>query len=198
VELPPVDASVFHHEAEMAVVIGTRAKNVTEADAMQHVFGYTCFFDMSARGVGAGTEFRDKSYDTFGPMGPWIVTADEIPDPHALQVRGWIDGELFHDYPMSDIGNPISKMIAWASSIAALEPGDVLSMGVNHQSIGPIQDGETARIQIDGIGGFEVRISDALKRRWKKGIDQGVAAVARRLVRGEPLGTVQFSERIPQ
>ena len=196
VELPAVDASVFHHEAELAVVIGKRAKSVMPAQAMDHVFGYTCFMDMSARGVGPGTGYQDKSYDTFGPMGPWILTADEIDDPHALQVRLWNDGEIRHDYPMSDIGNPIPIMIAYASSIAALEPGDVLAMGVNHQGIGPIQDGENLRIEISPIGGFEVRVIDNLNRRWEKGIDRGVAEAVLRLVRGEPLGQFQFARRI--
>lgn len=196
VELPYVDAPVFHHEAELAVVIGKRAKNVSAAEAMDHVFGYTCFMDLSARGVGPGTGYQDKSYDTFGPMGPWIVTADEIADPHALQVRLWVDGELRHDYPMSDIGNPIPALIAYASSIAALEPGDVLAMGVNHQGLGPIQDGETLRIAIDPIGGFEVKVNDPLKRRWRKGIDTGVAAAVLRMVKGEPLGSLDFAPRL--
>jgi len=70
VELSRVNAAVFHHEAELAVIVGSRAKAVSPEEAMQHVFGYTCFLDLSARGVGPGTSFQDKSYDTFGPMGP--------------------------------------------------------------------------------------------------------------------------------
>lgn len=196
VELPTVDAAVFHHEAELAVVIGKRAKNVDASTAMSHVFGYTCFMDMSARGVGPGTGFQDKSYDTFGPMGPWIMTADEIADPHDLQVRLWVDGALRHDYPVSDIANPVPAMIAYASSIAALEPGDVLAMGVNHQGLGPIQDGETVRMEIEPIGGFEVTVSDPQQRRWAKGIDHGPAAAVRRLANGEEMGGFQYAQRI--
>ncbi|WP_242128177.1 fumarylacetoacetate hydrolase family protein [Sphingobium sp. Sx8-8] len=196
VELPPVDAPVFHHEGELAVVIGKRAKSITPAEAMDHVFGYTCFLDMSARGVGHGTSFQDKSYDTFGPMGPWVLTADCVPDPHELQVRLWVDDELRQDYPMSDIGNPVADLVAYASSIAALEPGDVLALGVNHQGIGPIQDGDTVRIEIEPIGGFSVQVKDALGRRWEKGVDTRLAAVVLRMVRGEPLGTVDFSPRL--
>lgn len=196
VELPAVDAPIFHHEAELAVVIGKRAKNVPAPEAMNHVFGYTCFIDVSARGIGPGTAYQDKSYDTFGPMGPWIVTRDEIPDPHALQVKLWVDGELRHDYPMSDIGNPIPEMIAYASSIAALEPGDVLAMGVNHQGLGPIQHRDRLRIEIDSVGGFEVTVSDQRKRRWRKGIDTGVAGAVLRMVKGEPIGRLEFAPRL--
>ena len=123
VELPPVDAWVFHHEAELAVIIGKRAKAVAPERAMDHVFGYTCFMDISARGIGAGTSYEDKSYDTFGPMGPWILTADEIPDPHSLQVKLWVNGNLRHDYPMSDLGNPIAQMISSASCGCRLGAG---------------------------------------------------------------------------
>lgn len=196
VQLPPVDAPVFHHEAELAVVIGKRAKSVSPAEAMDHVFGYTCFLDMSARGVGHGTSFQDKSYDTFGPMGPCILTADAVSDPHDLQVRLWVDDELRQDYPMADIGNPIPELIAYASSIAALEPGDVLALGVNHQGVGPIQDGDTVRIEIEPIGSFEVTVKDELARRWERGVDSRLAAAVLRLVRGEPLGTVEFARRL--
>lgn len=196
VELPSVDAPVFHHEAELAVVIGKRAKNISAATAHDHVFGYTCFLDMSARAIGHGTSFQDKSYDTFGPMGPCILTADAVTDPHDLRVRLWVDGELRQDYPMADIGNPIGELIAYASSIAALEPGDVLALGVNHQGVGPIQDGNTVRIEIQPIGSFEVKVEDSLRRRWEKGIDTRLAAAVLRMVRGEPLGTVEFSRRL--
>ncbi len=197
VELNPVDAAVFHHEAELAVVIGKHSKAATAGEARNSVFGYTCFMDLSARGVGPGTAFQDKSYDTFGPMGPWIVTADEVADPHALQVKLWVNEELRHDYPMSDIGNPIPDMIAYASSIAGLDPGDVLAMGVNHQGIGPIQDGDTVRIEIPGIGEFSVSVRDPLRRRWERGIDVGTAKAVRDLVRKIPLSApVQFARRL--
>jgi len=197
VELNPVDAAVFHHEAELAVVIGKHSKGATAGEARNSVFGYTCFMDLSARGVGPGTAFQDKSYDTFGPMGPWIVTADEVADPHALQVKLWVNEELRHDYPMSDIGNPIPDMIAYASSIAGLDPGDVLAMGVNHQGIGPIQDGDTVRIEIPGIGEFSVSVRDPLRRRWERGIDVGTAKAVRDLVRKIPLSApVQFARRL--
>ena len=197
VELNPINAAVFHHEAELAVVIGNYTKAATAAEARASIFGYTCFMDLSARGVGPGTAFQDKSYDTFGPMGPWIVTADEVADPHQLQVRLWVNEELRHDYPMGDIGNPIPEMIAYASSVAGLEPGDVLAMGVNHQGIGPIQNGDVVRIEITGVGEFSVSVRDPLQRQWQRGIDSGTAKAVRDLVRKIPLtGPVQFARRL--
>lgn len=197
VELNPIDAQVFHHEAELAVVIGRRARSVSATEALGHIFGYTCFMDISARGVGQGTGFEDKSYDTFGPMGPWIVTSDEIVDPHSLRVRLWVDDEPRHDYSMTDIANSIPAMIAYAASIASLDPGDVLAMGVNHQGIGPIQDGETIRIEIQSIGGFEVHVRDERKRRWVKGVDHGAATWVKRLIEKEKdLGAPTFARRL--
>lgn len=196
VELPPVDAWVFHHEAELAVIIGKRAKAVTPEDAMNYVFGYTCFMDLSARGIGSGTSYEDKSYDTFAPMGPWIMTADEIPDPHDLQVRLWVNGQPRHDYPMNDIVNPIPAMIASASTVGALEPGDVIALGVNHQGLGPIQHDDRVRIEIEPIGGFEVGVHDVLRRRWQSQIDSGSASAVKRLLRGEPLGEIGFVKRL--
>jgi 2-keto-4-pentenoate hydratase/2-oxohepta-3-ene-1,7-dioic acid hydratase in catechol pathway len=184
VELSAVDAAVFHHEAELAVVIGRRAKAVSASEAMKHVFGYTCFLDCSARGVGPGTSFQDKSYDTFGPMGPWITTAGEIPDPHALHVKLWVDGALRHDYPMSDLAAPVAMMIAAASSISTLEPGDVLALGVNHQGLGPIQDGETLRIAIEQVGEFKVSVPIRSSAAGSKGLitvrQHGCATTSRR------------------
>jgi 2-keto-4-pentenoate hydratase/2-oxohepta-3-ene-1,7-dioic acid hydratase in catechol pathway len=197
VELSPVEADVFHHEAELALVIGKRAKAVAPENAMDHVFGYTCFLDLSARGIGSGTAFEDKSYDTFGPMGPCIATADEVPDPLALTVRLWVDGSIRHNYPMSDLGNSIGEMIARASSISTLEPGDVLALGVNHQGLGPIQHGERVRVEIEPVGSFEVGVVDPKRRRWPKGIDAAAAAWVKGHVAKVPnLGPPRWAERL--
>src|SRR5258705_2409853 len=126
--------------------------------------------DVSACGCGRETAFKHKTYDTFVPVCPGIVTADEVADPHALQVKLWVNEELRHDYPMSDIGNPIPDMIAYASSIAGLDPGDVLAKGVNHQGLGPIQDCDTVRIAIRGIGEFSVMVRDPLRPRPVRGL----------------------------
>ena len=178
VELPPAQANIFHHEAELAIVIGPRAKDVSPEDAMNYVFGYTCFIDVSARGIGQRS-FIGKSFDTFAPVGPCIVTRDEIPDPQKLQVRLWDDGQIRHDYNTDDMEHPVTEVVSWASQIAALNPGDLIACGTNHQGLGPMQDGETVEIEIDGIGRMAVKVRDPLKREWPKGVDQEMAGRVR-------------------
>ena len=178
-ELPEVDASVFHHEPELAFVIGKTATKVSQADAMSHVFGYCNFLDMSARGLtpnGRLSFFMGKCWDTFAPMGPALVTADEIPDPHNLQIRLWNNGEPRHDFPTSDMARKIPELISEFSKIMTLEPGDVIATGVNHQQIGAVQDGDIIRMEIKELGpALEMRISDPLKREWPRGIDTQMA-----------------------
>ena len=180
VELPNIPATIFHHEAELAVVIGKLAKNVTAAQSMDYVFGYTNFMDVSARGfapLGPGrmSFFMIKSSDTFGPMGPCIVTKDEINDPHDLDVKLWNKGEIRHDFNTSDMSNKIPELIEYCSSITSLEPGDIISTGTNHQGIGAIQDGDQLLMEIKGLGQLNVNVTDAQKRSWPRGIDQDMA-----------------------
>src|SRR5262244_3511014 len=105
--LPDVPATIFEGEAEVALVIGKRASQVTAADAMNYVFGYTNFVDGSARGLppAGNTFYQMKSRDTFAPMGPYIVTADEVPDPLNLQVRLWVNGEIKQNFNTNDMAH---------------------------------------------------------------------------------------------
>lgn len=180
VRLPAADAIIFHHEAELGFVIGKRGRDIPLESAMDYVFGYTCVIDVSARGLGTGVGFIDKSQDTFCPMGPWITTRDEIPDPHQLDIKLWENDQLRQDYNTSDIEHPVPEIIAWASKIATLEVGDVFACGTNHQGLGPMQDGETCSIEIARIGRLTVNVSDPLKRRWPFGIDRGIGQALRR------------------
>jgi len=180
VELPPTPASVFHHEAELAIVMGRRASRVTAEEALSYVFGYCCFVDISARGVRQAAGFADKSIDTFGPLGPWIVTSDEFGDPDDVRVRLSVNGRPRQDYWTSDMERPAAELIAWASSIATLEPGDVISCGTNHQGLGPVQDRDVIEISIDGIGEMTVKVADPLGRSWPDGVDEELAAYMRR------------------
>ncbi len=186
-ELPPVPASVFHHEPELAFVIGKRACKVSQEDALSHVFGYCNFLDMSARGLqGAvgNSFFLGKCWDTFAPMGPALVTADEIPSPNNLQVRLWNNDEPRHDFPTSDMAHKIPELISEFSKITTLEPGDVVATGVNHQQIGAVQDGDVLRMEIENLGpALIIRISDPSKREWPRGIDTEMAA---RMIAGAP------------
>jgi len=179
VRLPPIDAVIFHHEAELAFVIGKRGKDIPEADALDYIFGYTCVVDVSARGMGGGVLFLDKSPDTFCPMGQWITTRDEIPDPQNLSVRFWENEELRQDYNTADMEHPVREIVAWASRIATLEVGDIFACGTNHQGLGPMQDGETGTIEIDRIGRMTVKVEDPQKRRWPVGIDRGIGKAVR-------------------
>ena len=182
VVLPRRLHDVFHHEAELAVVIGKETSNVPADAVMDHVFGYTGFMDVSARkGIGRpdGASFLGKSYDTFAPLGPAIVTADEIPDPHVLQVRYWVNGEIRHDYNTSDIEHGVPEFLEFISSVMTLRPGDVVAMGTNHQQIGPLQNGDLAVLEIDSIGRLTVDVVDQLQRTWVREVDHAIATKVR-------------------
>ena len=186
-ELPPAPASVFHHEPELAFVIGKTASKVEQEDALSYIFGYTNFLDMSARGLqGAvgNSFFLGKCWDTFAPMGPALVTADEINDPQNLQVRLWNNDEPRHDFPTSDMAHRIPELISEMSKITTLEPGDVIATGVNHQHIGAIQNGDVLRMEIEGLGPpLLISVSDPSGREWPRGIDK---AFAEMVVAGAP------------
>lgn len=193
VVLPPDDGEIFHHEAELAVIIGKTARNVPQADALSHVFGYSCILDMSLRSQTAGVSLVAKGFDTFAPLGPWITTADEIPDPQTLSVRSWENGQDRQNYNTNDMEHPVAAIIAWASSKVTLEPGDVIGCGTNHQGIGPIQNGELCEIEIERIGRMGVRISDPLDRRWPFQVDAQFGADIREWKLG---GTKGFPKNV--
>jgi 2-keto-4-pentenoate hydratase/2-oxohepta-3-ene-1,7-dioic acid hydratase in catechol pathway len=167
--LPDVPASIFEGEAELAVVIGKPTSEVTEDQAMSHVFGYTNFIDGSARGLGGMNMFyRMKSRDTFAPIGPFIVTADEIADPQKLQVQLWNNGELRQDFNTSDMAHSIKRCVAWVSSIHPLEAGDIIATGTNHRGLHAFQDGDHIELEVQGLGRLHIAIRDDLKRRWPR------------------------------
>ncbi len=166
--LPDVPASGFEGEAELGLVIGKRAFNVKAADAMDHVFGYLNFIDGSARGLPPPNNvfYQMKSRETFAPIGPFIVTADEIPDPQKLQIRLWVNGVLKQNFNTDDMAHDIRRCIEWVSAIHTLEPGDILATGTNHRGLSCFQDGDTVEIECAGCGKLQFSISDALKRTW--------------------------------
>jgi 2-keto-4-pentenoate hydratase/2-oxohepta-3-ene-1,7-dioic acid hydratase in catechol pathway len=168
--LPDVPATIFEGEAEIAVVIGKRACQVPADKAMEHVFGYMNFIDGSARGLlpSGNTFYQMKSRETFAPMGPFIVTADEIKDPHKLQVRLWNNGTLMQNYNTSDMAHKIPRCIEWISSIHALDPGDVIACGTNHRGLNPFQDGDLIELETEPLGRLRVKIRDDLKRTWAR------------------------------
>ena len=168
--LPDVPATIFEGEAELAIVIGRRCSNVPAAEAMNFVFGYTNLIDGSARGLpppGSGF-YQMKSRDTFCPIGPFIVTADEVPDPQDLGVRLWNNGQLMQDFRTSDMAHKIPRCIEWVSSVHTLEPGDILATGTNHRGLNPFMDGDRIELEVEGLGRLHVSVRDDLKRGWKR------------------------------
>ena len=168
--LPDVPAALFEGEAEMALVIGKRASNVPAARAMEYVFGYMNFIDGSARGLNppGNTFYQMKSRATFAPIGPWLVTADEISDPQKLQVRLWVNGTVKQNYNTDDMAHKIPRCIEWVSSIHDLEPGDILALGTNHRGLSGFQDGDTIELETEGLGRLRVSVRDDLKRTWSR------------------------------
>jgi 2-keto-4-pentenoate hydratase/2-oxohepta-3-ene-1,7-dioic acid hydratase in catechol pathway len=168
--LPDVPATIFEGEAEMALVIGKRASNVSPAEAMSYIFGYLNFIDGSARGLppAGNTFYQMKSRDTFAPIGPFLVTADEIPDPNTLQVRLWVNGELKQNYNTSDMAHKIPRCLEWITSIHALEPGDIVATGTNHRGLSAFQNGDLIEIETEGLGRLRFHVQDDLKRTWAR------------------------------
>lgn len=178
--LPDWPYNICHHEAELVAVIGKEGHNIPQSEAMSYIFGYTGGVDVSCRDSYNGSPFLGKSYDGFKPLGPCITTADEIGDPHSLQIRLSVDGELRQDYNTSDMGHRIPECIAFFSSIMTIKPGDLLFLGTNHQGLGPLQDGDTAELDIEKIGKISFHIRDPKKRSWPKGVDASVGALVRK------------------
>ena len=168
--LPDAPATIFEGEAEIALVIGKRATNVAAKDAMGYIFGYMNFIDGSARGLppAGNTFFQMKSRDTFAPIGPYLVTADEVPDPQNLQVKLWVNGQIMQNYNTNDMAHKIPRCIEWLSSIHTLEPGDIVALGTNHRGLNPFQDGDTVELEVERLGRLQFKIKDDLKRTWAR------------------------------
>lgn len=151
------------YEAELGVVIGRRAKNVAEADALDYVAGYVPFHDVSARDYQMRTSqwTMGKTFDTFGPMGPALVTADEISDPHNLNIQLSIGGETLQSSNTKHLIFNINQLIADMTAVMTLEPGDVIATGTPSgvgQSRNPprfLKPGDVVRIEIQNLGVLE-------------------------------------------
>jgi 2-keto-4-pentenoate hydratase/2-oxohepta-3-ene-1,7-dioic acid hydratase in catechol pathway len=168
--LPDVPATIFEGEAEVAVVIGRRASRVSAAEAMSYVFGYTNFIDGSARGLlpTGNTFYQMKSRDTFAPIGPALVTADEIPDPHRLQLTLSVNGTVKQRFNTSDMAHKIPRCIEWVTSIHTLEPGDILATGTNHRGLSAFMNGDVVELETERLGRLTFNVRDDLKRTWSR------------------------------
>ncbi len=167
----------FMHEAELALVFKGPAKSVTQENWRDAVFGYTCLIDVTARGEGRITwkkgSWMGKSFDTFAPIGPCIVTADEIADPNDLHIQFWNDGQLRHNYNTDDMEHRVPELVEFVTRIMTMHSGDLLACGTNHEGLGFLQDGETVEISINGIGAMRLTVEDPLKRSWERGVYLG-------------------------
>ena len=168
--IPDVPASIFEHEAELALVISKKASKIKAEDAYEYIFGYLNFIDVSARGLlpPGNTFYQMKSRDTFAPMGPWLVTADEIADPLNLQLKLSVNGGLKQNFNSSDMAHKIPKLMEWVTSIHTLEPGDVVATGTNHRGLSALQDGDSVEMEIDGLGKLQLNVRDELERTWSR------------------------------
>ena len=166
--LPDVPASIFEGEAEMALVIGKRASNVPASEAKNYIFGYMNFIDGSARGLPSAGFFAMKSRASFCPIGPFLVTADEVADPQNLPVKLWVNGECKQDFNTNDMAHQIPRCIEWASSVHTLEPGDILATGTNHRGLSSFMDGDVVELEVQGLGRLKFNVKDELKRTWSR------------------------------
>ena len=168
--LQDIPATIFEGEAELALVIGKRASNVKAADAMQYIFGYVNFIDGSARGLppAGNTFYQMKSRETFAPIGPFLVTADEIKDPQKMQVTLKLNGIVKQNFNTDDMAHKIPRCIEWVSSIHTLEAGDVLATGTNHRGLNAFMDGDKVELECAGLGVLHINVRDDLKRTWSR------------------------------
>lgn len=162
-EIVEIDRSVTERvdwEVELAVVVGQTMRRVSERHALDHVFGYTIANDLSARDVQFedGQWVRGKSLDGFCPLGPFIVTADELPDPQALRLRTRVNGELMQDASTADMVFGVSRLPSFCSESFTLEPGDVVLTGTPWgcgEFMSPrrsLQHGDVVEVEVEGIG----------------------------------------------
>jgi 2-keto-4-pentenoate hydratase/2-oxohepta-3-ene-1,7-dioic acid hydratase in catechol pathway len=170
-DIDPGVTEKLDYEVELCVVIGKPAKGVSEAQAKDHVFGYTVANDVSARDwqFHSPTFTMGKSFDTHGPIGPWIVTADEIPDPHALRLRCLVNGEVRQDSDTGQLIHNLWQQIAYLSTAFTLQSGDLIATGTP-EGVGVAMDpprflkpGDVVRCEIEGIGAIENKVAVAAR-----------------------------------
>jgi 2-keto-4-pentenoate hydratase/2-oxohepta-3-ene-1,7-dioic acid hydratase in catechol pathway len=156
------------YEAELAVVIGKRAKHVNADDAYDYVAGYMALNDVTARKWQFGDRqwTRGKSCDTFCPAGPWLITRDEVPDPHHLRVLARVNGRIVQDSDTSNMIFGVPKLIEHITEAITLEPGDIIAtgtpagVGVFHKPSSFLKPGDVVEVKIDGVGAIRNTMQD--------------------------------------
>jgi 2-keto-4-pentenoate hydratase/2-oxohepta-3-ene-1,7-dioic acid hydratase in catechol pathway len=163
IELPAGSTRRFDHECELAVVIGKAGRNIRREDAMEYIFGYSCLIDLTMR-IEPG-EFEEdrslrKSFSTFTPVGPWLVTADEVGEVDELRSRLSVNGEERQSARIGDMIVGIAESIELISSVVGIQPGDVIASGTP-QGVGPLVPGDVVEIGIDRIGSMKLDVREA-------------------------------------
>ncbi|MCE2489570.1 MAG: fumarylacetoacetate hydrolase family protein [Anaerolineae bacterium] len=162
----PASAVEYDYEVELSAVIGKRTRDVSVDDALDHVAGYCCSNDISARDLQmlTGQWLLGKTLDNFLPLGPWLVTADEVPDPQALGLRCWLNGELRQDSNTADMIFSVAEIVSYTSRYMTLEAGDVISSGTPEGVIMGMDPrvwmvaGDVVSVEVDGLGRLTNRL----------------------------------------
>jgi len=161
VQLPQVDSAwYFVPEAELGLVIRGPSKNIKTKDWHTAVFGYTCVIDVMARGdTTFGRDFWLAKADTLGPLGPCIVTADEVANPDALRIRSWQNGQPRQDFSSAQAAYTVGQQVEFATTVMTLFTGDVIACGTSPNGLQPLVDGDRIDVEIDGIGRLSVEVA---------------------------------------
>lgn len=164
----PKGAETIFPELELCVVIGKKSRNLSKTQALEAVFGYTIILDVTARGYGSGKGMPGsrcvrKGFETFAPIGPWITTKDEIPDPHNLTMRLWVNGELRQSAKTDAMVNGVADLVSFLSQVSTLYPGDLIATG-NPDSPAfqkQLAPGDILKAEIEGIGSMNLGVKRA-------------------------------------
>ncbi len=161
----PKGAQTIFPELELCVVIGKKARSFSKDQAMEAIFGYTIILDVTARGYGSGqglpaSRCVRKGFETFAPVGPWITTRDEIPDPQNLMMRLWVNGELRQSAKTDAMVNGVADLVSYLSQVSTLYPGDLIATGnpdapAFQKQLAP---GDMLKAEIEAIGAMELRV----------------------------------------
>ena len=157
--IPDRPGREFHHECELATIIGVGGKDITVENALDHIFGYACLIDVTMRGV--GERVMRKSFDSFTPVGPWITTSDEVGAPDDLDMRLWVNGALRQHAVAREMVVGIREQVAMCSSVTRLEPGDIIASGTM-AGVGPLQPGDVVEIEIARVGRMKLAVTAAV------------------------------------
>jgi 2-keto-4-pentenoate hydratase/2-oxohepta-3-ene-1,7-dioic acid hydratase in catechol pathway len=154
--IPDRPGRTFHHECEMATIIGTGGSDIPVDKALDHIFGYACLIDVTMRG--AGERVMRKSFDSFCPVGPWITTADEVGAPDDIELKLWVNGQLRQHATANQMIVGIREQVATCSAVTRLQPGDIIASGTM-AGVGSLEPGDTVEIEVARVGRMKLAVT---------------------------------------